>query len=302
MMTENEATLTLAQALELFTAEGMPARNFSERTRAVYLSDLQNVISHLESLGVTELREVGLQHLESYQAEMDRRGYKPSTRNRKTHSLKTFFGYLARHHVIIKNVAAELIPPSVPAQEPRYLSKDEYQRLQLACRHHPRDAAIIEVFLQTGMRLSELARLTLDDIELPTKITRDPDNTGEVRIKRKGGKISSLVLNHKACKALSMYLKVRPKASFSAVFITKFGKPMGVRSIQQTIEKHLDEAGIKGISVHKLRHTFATHHAAQGTDLKLIQDMLGHASLKTTSVYLATAKKEQRKALQENAL
>jgi site-specific recombinase XerD len=301
-MAENEGTLSLTEALELFIVEGMPARNFSERTRAVYLSDLRNTIAYLESLGVRELGEVGLQHLESYQAEMDRRAYKPSTRNRKTHSLKTFFAYLTRHAIIMKNVAAELIPPAVPTQEPRYLPKDEYQRLQLACRHHPRDAAIIEVFLQTGMRLSELARLTLDDIELPTKITRDPDNTGEVRIKRKGGKVSSLVLNHKACKALSVYLKVRPRVSYSTVFITKFGKPMGVRSIQQAIEKHLDEAGIRGISVHKLRHTFATHHVAQGTDLKLIQDMLGHASLKTTAVYLATAKKAQRKALQENAL
>ena len=87
-----------------------------------------------------------------------------------------------------------------------------------------------------------------------------------------------------------------------ALFVTKFKAPMSSRAIQYRVKKHLDEAGIKGASVHTLRHTMATHHVARGTDLKTLQETLGHADLATTSIYVSLAKKAQRRALQENAL
>ena len=182
------------------------------------------------------------------------------------------------------------------------MSEVEYQRLLRVCSHHPRDAAIVEVFLQTGMRLSELARLTLNDLELPTRITRDPDNTGTVHVTRKGGKIDTIPLNYKACQALAAWLKVRPAVEHDALFVTKFRTSIGKRAIQQAIQKYMNEAGIVHASVHTLRHTMATHHIARGTDPKTIQEALGHASLTTTTIYISLAKKAQRKALQEHAL
>lgn len=111
------------------------------------------------------------------------------------------------------------------------------------------------------MRLSELARLTIYDTEIPKRINQEPDNTGTVRVKRKGGKVDTIPLNYKACQALAAWLKVRPRVDHSAVSVTKFNTPMSKRAIQYTISKYLQAAEIKSASVHTLRRTFGTHHA-----------------------------------------
>ena len=301
-MKKNGKVKTLQQGLALFETIGMPARDLAVRTRQEYGNDLKDLTIFLEKQGITKLSRVKLQHLESYQAEMDRRGYAASTRQRKTYAIKSFFKFLVQHRLIESNVASQLIPPRPKKAEPRYLSQDEYQRLLRACSHHPRDAAIIEVLLQTGMRLSELAQLTIHDIEIPKRINRDPDNTGTVRVKRKGGKIDTIPLNYKACQALDAWLKVRPEVDHTTLFVTKFKAPMSRRAIQYTVSKYLQSVGIKNASVHTLRHTMATHHIARGTDLKTIQETLGHADLATTAIYVSLAKNAQRKALQEHAL
>ncbi|MDQ5853639.1 MAG: tyrosine-type recombinase/integrase, partial [Chloroflexota bacterium] len=108
--------------------------------------------------------------------------------------------------------------------------------------------------------------------------------------------------NHKACKALAAYLKIRIDVGSPALFLSQFKQPMSTRAIQQRVDKYLSEAGIEGASVHTLRHTMATHHVARGTDLKTVQETLGHASLATTTIYVSLAKNAQRKALQEHAL
>ncbi|HSH82042.1 MAG TPA: tyrosine-type recombinase/integrase [Herpetosiphonaceae bacterium] len=192
--------------------------------------------------------------------------------------------------------------PRAIKQEPRYLSEEEYRRLLRACSHHARDAAIVEVFLQTGMRLSELAHLRLTDVELPKRITRDLESMGSVRVQRKGGKVDRTPLNYKACQALAAYLKVRPQVEHNGLFVTKFKTRMTARSIEYMVSKYLTETGIRHASVHTLRHTMATHHVARGTDLKTVQVALGHASLATTSIYVSLSKRAQKKALQEHAL
>ena len=293
---------TLAQAIAAFETVGMPAKNFAARTRGDYANDLRFLARYLAERGITRLDQIGLRELEGYLAALDRRGLKGSSRNRKTHAIKSCFKFLHDHGVIATNVAARLIPPKPNKKEPRFLSEEEYQRLLRTCSHNARDAAIVEVFLQTGMRLSELARLTLADIELPKRITRDLDNTGSVRVRRKGGKIESIPLNYKACQAIASYLKVRPKIDEDGLFVSKFGLPMSGRAIEYMVSKYLKEARIAGASVHTLRHTMATHHVAPGTDLKTVQETLGHASLATTSIYVSLAKQAQKKALQEHAL
>lgn len=122
---------TLREGLELFELVGMPARNLSGRTRKEYANDLTDLVAFLEQRGLSRIREVSLTDLEPYQAEMDRRGYKPSTRNRKTHAIKAWFTFLERQGVITRNAATKLIPPSPTKREPRYLSKEEYRRLLL---------------------------------------------------------------------------------------------------------------------------------------------------------------------------
>ncbi len=301
-MEDQSTVTTLAQTLAQFETSGTPARNLATRTRREYARDLRDLLSYFEQRGITRLDEVRSREVEAYLAELDRRGLQGSTRNRKVHTLKTFFAWLVRHELLASSPAARLVAPRAIKKEPRYLSEEEYRRLLRACSHHTRDAAIIEVFLQTGMRLSELARLTLTDVDLPKRITRDIESMGSVRVQRKGGKIERIPLNYKVCQALAAYLKVRPKVGHDGLFITKFKTRMTTRSIEYMVTKYLGETGISGASVHTLRHTMATHHVARGTDLKTVQVTLGHASLATTTIYVSLSKRVQKKALQEHAL
>jgi integrase/recombinase XerC len=293
---------TLTQAIAYFVTVGMSARNLSARTRTEYQNDLADLVAYLATRGISQVDQVGLAELEAYQAEMDRRGYAASTRERKTYAIKTFFKFLHHQGITREHIAARLIPPRREIREPRFLSEQEYQQLLRAASHNARTAAIIELFLQTGMRLSELARLTLADLEIPKRITRDPDNTGLVRILRKRGKTQTIPLNYKACQAVASYLRVRPAVAHDTLFVTKFKTPMSKRAVQYTITKYLQEVGITNASTHTLRHTMATHHVARGTDLKTVQETLGHERLETTAIYVSLAKTAQRKALQEHAL
>ncbi|MDH3674373.1 MAG: tyrosine-type recombinase/integrase [Anaerolineae bacterium] len=293
---------TLSEALDLFATVGMPARNLSDNTRIAYQHDLDELYSFLSRQGITRLDQVTLPHLEAFQAELDQHNLKGSTRKRKAAAIKSFFKWLHHQEFIMNNVGERLIPPKPEQIEPRFLSEEEYQALLRACSHRSRDAAIIELLLQTGMRLAELAKLRLGDIELPKKITKDPDNMGSIRVRRKRNKEVTIPLNYKTCQALKTWLKVRPEVDHDGLFVTKFKTAIKPRAIQYLVEKYMQEAGIEGASVHTMRHTFGTHHAAKGTDLKVIQETLGHNNLATTSIYVSLAKKAQRQALQENAL
>ena len=220
VMADRSTVNTLTQALAQFETIGMPARNLATRTRHEYARDLRDLLSYLAQCGTMRLDEVRAWELEGYLAELDRRGLQGSTRNRKVHTLKTFFSWLVGQELLAANPAVRLIAPRAIKKEPRYLSEEEYRRLLRACSHHARDAAIIEVFLQTGMRLSELSRLTLADVELPKRITRDIESMGSARVQRKGGKIERIPLNYKACQALAAYLKVRPTVEHDGLFVT----------------------------------------------------------------------------------
>ena len=145
------------------------------------------------------------------------------------------------------------------------------------------------------MRLSELARLMLADVELPTRITRDIESMGSVRVQRKGGKIERIPLNYKTCQALAAYLTVRPKVDHDGLFITKFKTRMTTRSIEYMVTKYLSETGIRHASVHTLRHTMATHHVARGTNRKTVQVTLAHVSVATTTIYVSLSKRAQKK-------
>lgn len=205
------ATARLSQALEDYTATHMAFRNMAPRTRVEYRRDLADLIHFLQSqCHLREPASVELSHLERYLAELDRRGLSGASRRRKTAAIRSFFGFMEAHGHIVRNVASRLRPPEREEREPRVLTEAEYKRLQDACRFHPRDQAIIELFLQTGMRLSELAGLTTADVELPTRVGRDKQSVGSVHVRGKGRKDRTITLNWKACKAVKSYLALRP--------------------------------------------------------------------------------------------
>jgi site-specific recombinase XerD len=302
MADQNVGNTSLDEALREFELVFMPSRNWSAKTRRSYHFDLTDLVTFLRHRGKTTPPAIDLFDLEAYLADLDRRGLKGTSRRRRVYAIKSFVSFLRDSGLVSNNVAQRLIPPKAEKKEPRVLSQAEYRALLDACRHQVRDAAIIELLLQTGIRLSEIARLTINDVELPRRINQDPGNVGILRVIGKGNKSRTIPLNYKACRALRAWLDIRPAVNHDSFFVTKFREPMGARSFQYLVDKYLKEAGIRGASVHSLRHTFATHHVASGTSLRSVQEALGHADLKTTAIYVALAKEVMRKELQEHAL
>jgi site-specific recombinase XerD len=300
--------LSLQAGLVEFETVYMPARDLASRTRGEYKRDILGLVEFLEARGVGYWHEVGLPDLQAYLADLDRQKAKPSTRKRKTYSIKAFFSFLAQNGYVSKtHVASELIPPKVPKEERRFLSEDEYNAL-LAQITSPRDRAIVTMFLQVGLRLEELAGLNVYALQLPKRISKSLDDVGMVKVYRKGSNIEYLPLNWKVCQALNVWLKERERLvkrkglTSETLFLNKYGEPLSGRSIQRMVEKYLKQANIKNASVHSLRHTMATHYLAKGGDIRSVQNMLGHASLETTQIYAGLAKKVQKKMVQDFAL
>jgi site-specific recombinase XerD len=271
------------------------------KTRRSYGDDVSELLAFLTTHGIISAAAVTIGHLESYLAHLDARGLAGSSRRRKTYAIKSFFGFLFHAGIASSDPSQRLASPRIEHGEPRVLSKTEYEGLLRACSHHPRDAAIIELLLQTGIRLSEVVHLRLGDVELPGRITKDAETVGRLHILGKGRKTRWIPLNHKACRALKTWLDTRADKT-GALFATKFGQPIGPRGLQRLVRKYMREADITLASVHTLRHTFATHHVAQGTSLRTVQEVLGHASLKTTSIYVQLAQEAVKRELQEHAL
>lgn len=293
--------LPLDDALTLYRVEHFATRNFADRTRRDYALDIADLIAHLAGKKVTTVQAVTLRHLEGYLGELDRLGRAGSSRRRKVSSIRSFFLFLLRQKIILIDPTLDLRLPMKEQKQPRVLSEGEYKRLREAAQYDPRDLAIIEVFLQTGMRLTELSRLKLMDIDVPQgRISKEM--FGSVTIHGKGRKTRTVTLNWKACRAIRSYLAVRPRTDSPSLFITKFRAGIGPRSIENVIAKYLAEAGISGASVHTLRHTMATHMVKNGTKLDVVRQALGHTSLKTTGLYVDLAREVMDEEMQRNAL
>ncbi len=149
--------LTFESAIELFETVYMASRNLSARTRVEYKTDVEQLATFLNTHGAVKPAHVGLSQLQSFLADLDTKGLSGVTRRRKTASIRALFGFLATSGFIPHNPTQQLIPPEREYREPRYLTRGEYQALLQACSHDIRDAAIIELILQTGIQLSEVA-------------------------------------------------------------------------------------------------------------------------------------------------
>jgi site-specific recombinase XerD len=295
--------ITLRKALDDYKIVYMPSRNFAQRTRVEYLNDLDNLIQFLEQLGLKEAKDIGLPHLERYLAELDNRQIAGSTRKRKVVAIRSFLTYLYQDEYIRINLAKRLIPPFAEIKTPRYLTKPEYVRLLEAVSHNPRDFALIQILLQTGIKLSELTQITINDVDIPSQQVAEQNQIGYLHIRgSERQKTRVLPLNQKACLALDKYLKLRPPTNTLALFTNRFGKPLGLRGVEKMTKKYLTRVGITHASVQTLRHTFGAHHVAKETPLETIQAAMGIRDPRSMTIYFSLARELRGKELQENAL
>jgi site-specific recombinase XerD len=232
----------------------------------------------------------------------------PTTRMRKLSALRSFFKYAhAKEGIIEVDPTADVDAPKKSATLPKYLTVEESVRLLDAVRNdtdsktRTRDYAIIALFLNTGMRLSELVGLNLESL--------DPEIT-TVKVFGKGSKERVIYLNKAARGALIDYLRLRldPKhvrTSSNAVFLSGRENRISNKTVQWMVQKYLKLAGLgsKGLSVHKLRHTAATLMYQSGkVDIRVLKDILGHEQLNTTQIYTHVVDRNIEEAVENNPL
>jgi len=294
--------ISLTQALVLYREQNLVARNLATKTCIEYTNDLENLIAFLqERLLIGRPDQVECKHLERYLAMLERRGFLSRTRRRKVASFRSFFGFLEEQGIVGRSPAHQLIPPMRQEDQPRILSGAECKQLFDSARVGTRDVAIVALLLHTGIRLSECAGVTLDDIVLPDLTNRDKKEVGSVKVVSRS-RSRVVMLNQQSSEAIGAYLKVRPVADVRSLFVTKFKRGIGPRSIENLVTKHLREAGIYDASVHSLRHTAAICMVKRGTKLDVVRKALGHSSVKTTSIYVDLAREVTDQALQANTL
>jgi site-specific recombinase XerD len=295
--------ITIRKALDDYKTIHMAYRNYAERTREEYLNDLLGLLAFLEKAGINHVTALGVPIIERYVAYLEQGGLTSRTRKRKVVAIRSFLSFLYQEGYIATNTASKIVLPFTESTLPNVLTQAECDRLRSACIDNPRDRAIIELLLQTGIKLSQLINLTLDDIEF-NKIEKAVDKqTGIMRIKRSRGKEERLILiNSKACVALKAYLSVRGSAKSSNLFLNRFGETLGERGVEKMLKKHLKKAAIGRATVQTLRHTFGAQHSVKGTSAKTIQQVLGLKDVHSTEIYQALAKVVVSRELEENAL
>ncbi len=294
---------SLSDCLGRYTEWLATTRRYAERSKREYRDNVSAVIEYLEErCRIRSVTMVQRRHLTGFLAHCAALGHAASTRRRSVAAIRSFFAFLVQEGVVRHSPAEALLPPEREERPPRVLTEAEYIRLRAAASANARDGAIIELVLQTGLRLTEIAKLRLVDIVLPHR-TQDPAlAVGNVRVVGRGSHSRTVTLNVRACAALSDYLRERDETGSPALFLTKFGDGIGPRGIENIVTKYCKEAGITGASVHTLRHTMAVRMLMRGASPAIVGTALGHESTETMEIYVAIAREEMDSDLQNAAL
>lgn len=278
-------------------AQDLQGKNRSEATVVAYTKDIEQLLNYFSKTGISSLDEIKIEHLDGYKQNLQDNNYTPKSVSRKINSTRTFFRYLLEHGHIQDNVSEKLAHPRFELKPPRVLSEMEYRALRDVSRVDIRLYSIVEILLQTGIRIGELAGLSLEDIR-----TSKDGKINYLFVKASGSHPSRKVpLNKSAKRALDEYLAIRPETEDDTIFVTKNGRPLLVRNIRTTIDKAFEKAGIKNAKVNDLRNTFIAHHLANGVSLPTVSKLVGHKRLSTTEKYLNIIKPvgREEKALKE---
>jgi site-specific recombinase XerD len=269
----------------------LQGRGRATATILAYGKDIEQLVSFLAKKQIAQTTSVSQEHIEDFKRTLDEDNYTAKSISRKLNSVKTFFRFLKSSGVITDDPATLVAHPKYEIKPPRILSKMEYRALRDSARDDSRMSAIIELLLQTGIRIGELARLEIADIK-----------ESEIQIKAfESHPARPIPLNKAAKSALDRYLKVRPKSRTKNVFLTKTGRPLLIRNIRTAIDRYFRIAGIKEAKVNDLRHTFIAHQLMTGASVVLVSKLAGHKRLSTTEKYLDLVKEkvEERVKLEE---
>jgi len=270
-------------------------RNVSPYTVRNYTTDLLDFFNFLKTKRIDSLKEVDRHVLRGYLSHLMEEGFVKSSIARKLSAIRSFYRYLLREGVVSASPVADT-SPKLDKRLPTFLTLEEIERLlkapDLSTPQGQRDRALLELLYASGLRVSEVVSLNLGQIDL---------DTGEIRVRGKGSKERITLMGKPAINALTTYLnqgrpKLLSKRGSSALFLNRYGGRLTVRSVQKTLEKYAKIANVgKRVHPHMLRHTFATHLLDGGADLRVVQELLGHANLSSTQIYTHVTKSQARK-------
>ena len=266
---------------------------------------------YVKDFSLQDLKKITTSDINSFLSYLAlNQGNKPATRARKISTIRIFFAYLYDQKLIDNNPALGIKTPKLDKRLPKYLSLDDSKKLLNVTENDEndenkeRDFAIITLFLNCGLRLSELVGINLQDIDF---------NEYKLNVIGKGNKERTIYLNKACIGAIKEYIKVRPtegfrndsKASNKALFLSKRRERISNRMVQYIVEKELRKAGLdtSKYSTHKLRHTAATLMYQYGNvDIRALQELLGHESIATTEIYTHVSNEQVRNAVESNPL
>jgi site-specific recombinase XerD len=290
MDTHNELFPSLERYLTCLTR-----RNLSGHTATVYRTDLWQFLTWLteNDISVTRPAHITRTHVIDYLSHLAGLGRSGVTRSRKLAAIREYCKFLVAEQIILHSPTDTIVRPKQERKQRVFLRVDEYMRLLKAAAGNSRDYTILQLFLQTGIRVAELVGLQLSDIDL---------DAGSMLINGKGSKQRTVYLEKKATQALRAYLTDRPKNASQHVFLNYQGTHLSVRGVMDIVEKYRKLAGItKKFSCHSLRHTCATYKAVKGYTPPDLQDLLGHKKPETSLIYVHMAR-DARQLMQQTSL
>jgi integrase/recombinase XerC len=269
-------------------------KNASGYTVRNYKNDLLEFFGYLQSHSIGSLRDVNRQTLRGFMSQLLDDGKAKSSIARKLSAIRSFYRYLVREEVLAANPAANTVSPKLEKRLPTFLTVEEAARLveapDTSTPQGQRDRAILELLYAAGLRVSELVSVNVEEINL---------SSHELRVWGKGSKERMVLIGTAAARALEQYIREGRKELLgdkrnNALFLNRYGGRLPVRRVQKILATYSRRLG-KRVNPHKLRHTFATHLLDGGADLKVVQELLGHADLATTQIYTHVTQSRARK-------
>lgn len=259
--------------------DDLETKGRSPSTILAYRADLEQLVLYLLDKNKPLPEQAQPADLEGFRDNLLAQKYTPKSVSRKLNAVKTFFRWLISQNYLSADPSAQVSHPKIESAPPKFLSQIEYRALRDVVRGDVRIYAIIELILQTGMRISEVANLKKQDVG---------DN--EIKIEAYATQPERTIpLNAAAKTALSSYMSQRPEKDAEYVFVSKNGKPLAIRNIRATIDRFMQKAELPDYSVNDLRTTFIVENLKAGVDLVLLSQIAGHKRLSTTERYLELA-------------
>jgi integrase/recombinase XerC len=288
-----------------FTRHLEVERSLSVHTIRAYIGDLESLLNHLETIGLTDISQLELVHLRSWLANQQVKGGARTTLSRRAVSVRLFTKWAVKNKYLAKDVAATLATPKGHRTLPEVLDIADAKTAMdsLATRASEeetpislRDVAMVELLYASGARVAELCGLDVSDIDYDRQT---------IRVLGKGNKERTIPLGNPAMKALNIWLQegrdsIKNSLSGKAVFLGARGKRIDQRTVRTVVYNALQAIeGIERMGPHALRHSAATHLLEGGADLRTVQEILGHASLATTQIYTHVSTERLQKAFKQ---